>query len=225
MKTHLMRGLAALCLLALAPRAHGLVVSTQYFSTTGAFSGNYAPFGVPSNAFWNIAQTTGPLTVAVIDLTVSGSVTLVEANPWQGPISWTPTLGVQLASGAPGYAQGANFQVTGAPQLIAPPAPGGNSRDGAPATLHFTMHFSGIISGAGLASYVGGATTYFNSTAMLTPLVQFGRYQGTVTHTARVTFNAPEGGGGAALLAAGLGLCVIAHRVQRRRGVRDFPGA
>ena len=207
------RGLTAACLLlVVAQPARAFVVSSQYFSTTSNFSGYYAPFGVPAHAFWNISQTTDPLAVVLIDLTVTGSVTLVEANPWQFPIGWTPTLAVSLAASAPGFTPVSNFGVTGTFQMIAPPTLPGNSHYGTPETLHFSAHFTGIISGPALADYTGGGTTYFNSTAHLFPIEQYGYYSGTVTHTARVSFNAPEGGAALVLLALGLGLLFGVHR-------------
>ena len=214
----LRRGLSAACLLlVVAQPAQALVVSSQYFSTTSDFGGSYAPFGVPAHAFWSISQTTDPLAVVEIDLTVTGSVTLVEANPWQFPIGWTPTLAVSLAASAPGFTPVSNFGVTGTFQTIAPPTFPGNSFGGTPETLHFTAHFNGHISGPALADYMGDGTIYFNSTAHLFPIEQYGYYSGTVTHTARVSFNAPEGGVAVALFAVGVGLLVGVHRRIKAR--------
>ena len=223
MHSTLRRGLSAACLLlVVAQPAQALVVSSQYFSTTSDFSGYYAPFGVPAHAFWNISQTTDPLAVVVIDLTVTGSVTLVEANPWQFPIGWTPTLSVSLAANAPGFTPVSSFDVAGTFQMIAPPTLPGNSHYGTPETLHFTAHFTGIISGPALADYTGGGTTYFNSTAHLFPIEQYGYYSGTVTHTARVSFNAPRGRRGVG--AAGTGAGPVVRCAPENQGALKCAG-
>ena len=234
MKSSFRRALGAACLLSAlaAPGAHAVVI--QNFSTTQNFGGYYAYAPLGGSAAWNAAQSAAPLASVTYELTIAGSFTLLEGNPWQFAMAWTPTLALSFQPWAPGLAvqPAVQYSVTGATQTL-PGQAVTNVVYFQPVTLSFSQHFSFTITGSALAAYQGTGSLWLGATSSFWPNPYYGQFSGAVTHNAALTYT--EAGNNAALpgaavpardlslalLALGLTVCGLAHRLRR---VRSLPG-
>ncbi len=209
-----LRGLgAALLLLAAALPARAIVI--QSFSTTTGFGGSTAPFGTNAGAVWSAQQTTLPITSAVLDLTITGSVTLTEANPYSFGFSWTPQITVGITVNGPAFPSPAvQLTFSGTPQPLAP------GKLSTPATVAFSFHVPPqVYTGAALAPYLGTGTAPLVSGVWVTPFESYGSYGGTATSSATFyyladgeTIPVPDGGSGLGLLALAVVGLIGLHR-------------
>lgn len=209
MNTLATRGLAALCLLAAVPCARAIVI-TQTTTIGGNTTTPWA--GVIFNAAPALSPTgDGPLTSVAVSLSVTGSVTLLEANALLVPgATWTPnlTLNGTLGGTGPFFLNGAQSAVTG-PLIVLPP-PG----QFASWTGTISQTFTALLTApSALGAWTGAGNGFLAYSGQLFAVESYGEYKGDFTATFTVVYNhVPEGGGSAALLASALGLLAALRR-------------
>lgn len=231
MKFHSLAGrLAALCLLALAPRAHGLVITQTSVQTVSFFAESPNATAGTTLVFDQFNPALGALGRVTIEQSIALTVRAFVSN------TYPQTIGAE----SHGYfSAGMHLQNPGGIFLIGLAVVGNNMYPGSPysgptglvapgqtiqlvahAAWTFSQTFWGAadvapFAGAGLLGFIEGVGIRSQAD---------GAISGNVTLTTTLTYaTVPDGGGGAALFAAGLALCAIAHRVHRRRRVRSLP--
>lgn len=216
MNSNPLRGLAALALLCLLPRASALTVthSTQLSDT--AWTGNLM-------TYWTVPQYVGvlPLQSVRFDIIIDTQVTIVELNPLSIPITWTKEFNPQssallLSPSILWLGTTITTTISGGSQVL---APGDSASYNASAHQVLTHTITGE---SAIARFYDGAKNLLSTSTSSLPVTGWGSTFSTQTVNASVTyFAAPDGGETWALLAS-VSIGMVAFH---RRRIRRRPGA
>jgi hypothetical protein len=210
-----LRGLAALALLCLLPRASALTITqTASFNIYNASSGSGTAVGYSPWLAQQFSPSLGTLTGVSLVGVFQGTASTAEVNIFQVPQTYTPTVEIwsrlALISGGNAWETPTiTTTYSSAPVTLAP----GRSN-----TIYGSFNHAHSLDTVPLNTFIGGGTTLVDLVGRAIGTNSWGgtQLQGTIDLSLVYTYNVPDAGSALAMFASVLaGLGFLRTRIHR----------